>query len=48
MLVPLSFDMVTPGVSIRISLHETPLAAPPHPANENTGLTTGWLNVSDS
>ena len=45
--MPLSFDIVTPGVRIRISLHETPLAEPPQPANENTGFTTGWLNVKD-
>ena len=45
--MPLSFETVTPAVSTRISLHETPLALPPHPAKENTGLTTGWLKVRD-
>ena len=45
--VPLSFDTVTPAVSTRISLQEVPLALPPQPANENTGLTTGWLKVRD-
>ena len=45
--MPLSFETVTPAVSTRISLHETPLALPPQPAKENTGFTTGWLNVRD-
>ena len=45
--MPLSFETVTPSVSTRISLHETPLDLPPQPAKENTGFTTGWLKVRD-